>query len=979
MQQRAGVGSTGFGSVWARCVSVCLVLCAPLLALDGSKRLTQYAHRVWGQEEGLVQPTVYSILQTRDGFLWLGTQDSLIRFDGQHFREYEYNGRAVLHGSLIRALAEDKDGNLWAATIGNGLAEIGVDGTFRHYTKQNGLPAANAFCLDRQGGDLLACTESGLMAVSPNGSIRLVDPTPVRGTCEAPDGIRWAASTQGGLTRGGRKVLDDDVSSLVCAHDGSVWAGTSAGVLRIDGSDIRRITTANGLPDNAVDSLSESPDGSIWIGTDGGITRWKAGDLSVYRTRDGLSHSVVLSMYFDREGTMWAGTKDGLDEFTNPKLTPYTTTEGLASNEAGPLAQDAAGRLWLGTLDAGLDYFDGHAFHNLRARNGLASDTVLSLAVDSSGDLWVGTADGLNRVHNGAVNAAFARGKQITAITVAPDGGVWVATPDGLAEVRGSSLRMQLKGTVTALGESPGAGLFLSSRADRVSVWNAGSLHTYPIPSMVRPASCYLPDPSQKAIWIGTLGGGLMRWKDGKLVRIHVKDGLWDNRLYALLRDGRRNIWIASSKGIFRVSEQQLNDFADGKISTVTSIPFTTGQLRFECRSGVQPAALRTRDGRMWFSTTNGFVVLNPEHLVADGTPPPVRITAAIVDGDRVAGVTAVRVRPWQRNLEIRYAGLSFISPERVTFRYILEGFDKNWTDAGSRREAFFTNLPPGDYRFRVVAQNSDGIWSSAPAELELHVLPRLYQRRWFWPALAACLGLLAFAIYRWRVRQLQTAFNLVLAERTRIARELHDTLLQGLSGVTMQLQALWMRMPVSREKQLLREIILDAGQCSTEARQSLMGLRAQPNATVLFSEKLAKLCQEAVASNAVRLELELEPVNLADRPETEYQLLRIAQEALSNTVKHADAEMIRVTLRTQNGWLHLGMADDGAGFDNSTDFSDLGHFGLKGMQERATEMGAQFVVKSGRAGTSITVRVPVANVGEPVGDLVPETEHQEK
>jgi anti-sigma regulatory factor (Ser/Thr protein kinase) len=424
-----------------------------------------------------------------------------------------------------------------------------------------------------------------------------------------------------------------------------------------------------------------------------------------------------------------------------------------------------------------------------------------------------------------------------------------------------------------------------------------------------------------------------------------VRDGLYDNRIYSILRDDHANFWMASSKGIFRVSEKELQDFADGKARYLTSLPFTTGQLHFECRSGVQPAAWRTRDGRLWFSTTNGLVVVDPNHLVNNSIAPPVQITSVVVNGNRVPPRAALHLHPQERNLEVRYAGLSFISPEKMTFRYMLDGYDKTWTDAGSRREAIFTNLPPGNFEFRVMGRNADGVWSAETASLGFGIEPRLYQRRWFFPLLVLLAAGLIAAGYRMHIRRLQHGFDLVLAERSRIARELHDTLLQGFAGITMQLQALWTRLPISKEKSFLSDVIKDAAQCSTEARQSLWGLRTRTSASPDFSGKLANLARDTTAQSSVELSLQLDSVSLESRPEAEYQLLRIAQEAISNSLRHARAAKIHIRLSASGKRGELRIADDGEGFDAGR--QQFGHFGVAGMRERASEIGARLTIES--------------------------------
>lgn len=975
----------------------------PSKSLDARKTLTQYVHRIWGQEEGLFQPTIYSILQTHDGFLWLGTQDSLIRFDGVQFREFDGPGASAFHDTLIRTLLEDREGNLWVGSVGAGLGRIAPDGVLTHYMAANGLPSDNVFCIDSGSDDQLwVCTDKGLARFG-NGQFRnytTADGLPsnqVRATCTAV-GTRWVAGLDFGLASwngsrfrqysGDFLKPSDKVTALACAEDGSLWAGTNAGVLHIHGADSRLLTTQDGLLDDAVSSLLAGRDGSVWVGTNDGITRIRGDQFSVYGTRDGLSHSLVFSLYIDREGTLWAGTKDGLDQFTDGNVTPYTTNEGLLSNETGPVLEDRAGRLCIGTLGWGLDIFENGKFHAVTARDGLTDNTVFSLELDRTGDLWVGTKRGLNRLRDGRVIASYTQrdglsGAEVHSLFEDSEGTLWIGTEKGITrfdhdhfavvplspEESGDPVLALAGGrTVRVFASTDGAGLY-TLRDHEFTPYSLG---------VTRPVDCFFLDHAHHTAWMGTLGSGLLRWQNDNIARVRVKDGLYDNRIYGILNDGRGNFWMASSKGIFRVSQNQLEALADGKIRSVDSMPFSTGQLRFECRSGVQPAACRTHDGRLWFSTTNGLVVVDPEHLAQNDVPPPVQITAVLVNGERIGMSGPLDLKPSQSNVEIRYAGLSFVSPEKVTFRYKLDGFDKQWTEAGSRREAFFTNLPPKHFKFLVYARNANGAISVSPAAVEFAVEPKLYQHVWFFPLLALVLAGLAAAIYHGRVKQLRQRFDLVLAERSRIARELHDTLLQGLSGITMQLQALWMRMPASKEKEFLAAIIEDAGACSHEARQSLWGLRTHGPRTQEFSDKLAQICREVLQKSDISLKLDLQPVGLQALPETEYQLLRIAREVVSNTLAHAYATVLHVHLRINKGQLYLDFEDNGVGFAAQNGVKLLDHFGLVGIRERAEEIGAGLTVSSSPGeGTKIAIRLLLTKIRGSESNAEPGVEHQ--
>jgi signal transduction histidine kinase len=358
----------------------------------------------------------------------------------------------------------------------------------------------------------------------------------------------------------------------------------------------------------------------------------------------------------------------------------------------------------------------------------------------------------------------------------------------------------------------------------------------------------------------------------------------------------------------------------------------------------------------------DGLVVVDPQQLRSNRVAPPVAITSVVVNGQR-AGPNHGNLRlksSQSNNLEIRYAGLSFVSPEKVAFRYMLSGYENAWIDSGERRAAFYTNLPPGSFTFRVQARNADGVWSETPASFAFTVEPKLYQRWWFFPALFLLGSLAVAAIFRMRIRRLRQRFDLILAERNRIARELHDTLLQGLSGITMQLQALSRRLPASGEKEVLGEIIRDAGRCATEARQSLWGLRQPKDDAPEFSRKLADIAQGAVDGKPLALSLHIAPISLRNMPDCEFQLLRIAQEAAANAIKHANASRLSVHAYLERSKLVLKVEDDGVGQGTMT--ASPGHYGIQGMRERAEEIGAELSIDSSpERGTSVWVTLPLA------------------
>jgi signal transduction histidine kinase/ligand-binding sensor domain-containing protein len=960
-------------------------------ALDPSRTLTQSLHRIWQVPQGLPQATIYCVLQAHDGYLWLGTQTGLVKFDGVRFTSIG-EAQGVSPANLwIRDLAEDGDHALWAAANGNGLIRLHKNSVARYSTNE-GLPSADVhalFCDSK--GVLWACTASGVASFSKGNFVKQGNASiDVWAACEAKDGTLWTGGDGPQLialnsTTAPRNLAslpaNASVRALLATTDGTLWIGATDGLVRLKDDKETRLTTADGLADNAVYTLAQGRDGVLWIGTKNGFSRLRNGEFESFRATDGLSQSTVYALCEDREGSLWVGTKHGLNQFLDRRTIPFTASEGLSSNDTGPVFQDRAGNVWVGTLDAGLNRFDGHHFTALTTAQGLASPTVRALADDGAGGVWVGTNHGINHLQGARIDQTYTTANglpsdDITCLYRDRDGQLWAGTTAGPARFhdgRFTPLSSPEKSPVAAIIKQSDNSLFIAGRNGGLQRLSNDHLTDVAFDKLPRrgPVDAFYEDDDH-LLWIGTLGDGLYLLDGAKAFRFSMRDGLFDDDIYGIVADDQDRLWMACSKGIFYVNRADLRKFAAGLLSAVVSTPFSpTDALRtVECKSGVQPAAWRMADGRLWFATVRGVIVVDPGRLRRNAPPPPVVIEEVIVNGRSENPAHIERLAPGLKNLEFRYTGLSFLSPGRMTFRYKLEGFDRDWIDAGARREAFYTNLPPGPFTFRVTAANADAPPNEAANPVAFVLAPHFYQRSFFIPLCIAAAALTAWLAYRLRVRRIEERLHTIGAERSRIARELHDTLLQGFSGVTMEMQALAARLPSSGERATLEEIIRDAGNCMREARRSVAGLRSVPGGSGKESglaTAIAQAARQLTETRDIRLTLKLDPAAPQLSADTEYNLLRITAEAVSNAVRHSGSRTLEVTLdRAAPRQLRLAIRDEGTGFDPSPASGAIaGHYGLIGMRERAAQIGAHLEVQSrpGR-GTTITVSLPTEDSG---------------
>jgi PAS domain S-box-containing protein len=769
-------------AIWTLCAA--LLAASSAYALDPSQAVTQYSLRVLQNSDGLPQNAITAIAQTKDGYLWFGTQEGLARFDGVRFTVFDKrNTPAFASNHQITGLLVSRDGALWISR-NDGISRY-HDGRFTTFASPEGLSRGFMWSLAEgadgsiwmasysvglvrfHGGKFTALTtKEGLVASS------------VWSTYVSRDGTLWAGTNGGGLSRFANGRFSSFTTKNGLAHDivfaisedrsGAIWIGTNDGLNRYQDGKITTFTTADGLSNNSIRALREDRNGNLWIGTEGGgLNRYSRGVFTSLGVSQGLSNASVISLLEDREGSLWAGTYGGgVNQLLSGKVSTITRTEGVIGELVWSVREARDGALLVGTNDGFTRWKDGRAT-NLTTREGLSSNVVRAILEDSNGALWLGTGDGLNRYANGRVTVyRTADGLShdiIRTLFEDREGNVWIGTRGGGATRYRDGVFTVMDGksgfadVVETISQDADGSLWFST-VGGVQVLQNGKLRHYGTRDGLSNESVRVTHHDRDgAHWIGTYGGGLNRLKNGRITAITSRDGLFDDLVYSILEDDRGYLWMSCNRGIFRVRKAELNDFADGKIKRIHSTSFgvADGMKDAECNGG-SPAGWKGRDGRLFFPTGRGVVIIDPKHLPTNSIAPNVLNEAVLVDG-RVVAVPAagLLLKPRRRSLEIRYSAPSFIAAKKVTFRYRLEGFSDDWIDAGDRRTAFYTNLSPGDYAFEVMARNNDGIWSR-PRRLPIHIEAAFYETAWFY---AACVALALLAVgagVRMRLRILE-------------------------------------------------------------------------------------------------------------------------------------------------------------------------------------------------------------------------------
>jgi len=970
----------------------------------------EYLHDAWTTENGLPQNDVLPV-QTRDGYLWLATQGGLARFDGVKFTIFDTGNTAGLRSNRILALSEDSAGDLWIGTQSGGLTRYSR-GVFTTYTTAEGLPDNNVFNVLADGrGDIWASTPKGLARLR-GGRFNVY--TPRDGLPEdrafivgsGPDGGLWLSAgagltqfREGRFTTFGRiEGFPEDwprhVSDLHAARDGSVWLATRYGLARLENGVFSVLVTypRTGPGDAGTQTvlhIYEGRQGDVRLLTPGGLARYAGGALVVdvpVPEMAGLAvWGGVRAVMEDREGNVWLGTGGkGLHRFKPRQVTAYAAAEGLSDRGFIPITGDGEGGLWLGGV--GLFRYQGGRFSRLDF-----DAHVRSLYRDGGGTLWVGTdGAGLYRVEGGRVldehplNASL-RGAAVGAINEDREGNLWVGAggdegqEGGLYRLKGGE--GERFGTAEGL-VSNDVRLIAVDRRGALWVGTTGGLSRFEGGKFTNYTTAqglsnnYVRDvyeDAEGALWVGTYGGGLNRLKGGRVARVTTGEGLFDNVVSRILEDGRGNLWMSCNRGIFRVSLRELNDVADGRAASVNSVSYgvSDGMLSNEANGGGQPAGWRADDGGLWFPTIRGVVRIDPSNL--NPLPPLVHVEQVLVGRTPADPRREVEVPPGRGGLEIHYTGLSLAAPEKVRFRYKLEGYDAEWVEAGSRRAAYYTNAPPGRYVFRVRASNNDGIWGEQEATVSVIIVPPFWRTWWFLCCAVAAAAAAVFLFYRRRMarveraRRAQEEFSRQLiasqeGERKRIAAELHDSLGQDLLIIKNR-AALGLRLldDPARAREQIEQIAGTASQSIREVRKIAYNLRPYQLDEIGLTQALEELVERVSGSCPVRLSAEIDNVDDLFPADSAINLYRIVQEGINNVLKHSGAAEARVTVRRGPAELEVAIEDDGRGFVPDARGAGGGGrgFGLSGLAERARILGGRLSVRSapGR-GTSVRLTI---------------------
>lgn len=977
---------------------VLLVLYSRAFALAPDRRISQYAHTAWRIQDGYFSGTPQTITQTKDGYLWIGTQSELVRFDGVRFVAWTAPNGKQLPSSFIHSLLGASDGSLWIGTS-RGLAHW-TNGDLVVYSATSDF--IEAVLQDSKG--VVWITRSRVH--DPNGPLCQTVGNILR-CYGAADGIPfpyaqplfqdaqgslWLGSSLGvcSWTPGKPQTFTKDalaqfkglqgVSSITGGADGSVLVGIQKVGQGLGLQQLREgVWKEYAVPGLRGDSTNVSAlftdrAGDLWVGTaNNGLYRVHAGRADHFGSADGLSSDAVQGFYEDHEGNLWVATSRGIDRFHDTPVVTYSIHEGLTSEDVDSVLVSRDGTVWVGNVQ-GLDVLHAGRVAEIGRRNGLPGNVITSLLEARDGRLWAGVDSGLTVYDHGHFRWVNRPGGKPVGVVVSlaedPDGSIWAATTQpSLVHIRDSAVHEELVPPqvprVSSIASDSKEGIWLGLWSGALARYRHGQLETL-TPSRPNNSSIRnLLVESDGSAW-GATHEGLFRWKERQMEVLGAHNGLPCDDIYASARDNHGTLWLDTQCGFIMIQSRELERWwrePDTQVQVKTLDVFDGAQPGL---TNFRPEISKAPDGKLWLANENILQVVDPDHIDGNRIPPPVVVEQIIADRKRYLPDDHLQLPARSRDIEIDYTALSLVVPEKVRFRYKLDGRDTEWQDPENRRRAFYSDLPPGKYQFHVIAANNDGVWNEQGTTLGFTVLPAFFQTGWFRTgAILMALGLL-WLIYGLRVRQLaaniQGRFNERLEERERIARDLHDTLLQGIFSASIHFDVADKRLPTdSPAKSPLQRGLELLRQVSKEGRNTLLALRPPSSTGSDLPEALSRLRNELAlpASTAFRVITEGDPQPL--RPLIRDEVYLISREAVFNASRHSNASSVEVEIDFASRNLRVLIRDNGCGIDSALLKSGReGHWGLANMRERAERIGGTLEVFSRiNSGTVVQLWVP--------------------
>jgi signal transduction histidine kinase/ligand-binding sensor domain-containing protein len=984
---------------------ILFVLALSSVGYTQTKSAPPYVSRQWNMDDGLPQSSVNSIIQSRDGYIWLATFGGLVRFDGVDFDVYDRSNTPGMRSDRILRIMEDHSGSLWCSTENGVLRKTGDQ--FINYDIDNGTNQYSPSMMAEDARGMIWAAADGILYRFIDEQFRpvqaLTDPILAFRAMNEPSGV-WIVHRHEVFRTFGdsivqvmdlSKMLNGQINDIVEYPAGSqtYWIATKEeGIIRFGNGDTVRLGVKDGLPWGTVRAFFVDRGGVLWASAFNGLCRWNGTRFEPVRTVDGKLDKEFGPITQDREGNYWVGTTaNGLFRMTTSVISAIGPELGLAEGKMLSLTRRRDGSMIFGTNCGGVyEWRNGRAFYSEMNKH-LMNLCVWSVLEDSKGRIWTGSRQ-LTRFDDvrkkGVVfdssNGYY--GLDIFALFEDSKGILWIGCLNGLFRYDGERFAQYMKkdglpsNDVRTITETPDGTLWIGT-ADGVAVMQNSRLTPFELvaaadSSLIR--SRYvraIHRDSAGTMWFGTYGGGIVRFKNGIRSVITTKDGLFDNIVSHIVDDGQGNFWFGCNRGIFSVRQDELNAVAEGKIPAVQSYAFgmSDGMVSAETNGGFQPSVIRDEGGNIFFPTVSGVAVVATRAVRHNSVVPPVVIEQVSVEGKDVPPDAPIIVPHDSTILTIHYAALSFSDPSKVRYRFKLEGFDKAWTEAGLRRTAYYPNIPPGEWTFRVIASNNDGVWNTVGASIPITVLPPFWMTWWFRTLILLIFLVSGPLVYYLRVTTLQRekkaqrqfAERLIGSqeqERRRIAADLHDGLGQQILIIKNRVELAMKNVqdPVETEEQL-KEIAESARSAINDVRTISHGLRPIHLEQFGLRETLVNLFDQVGETSSIEFVYHIDQIDGCIPSEREINFFRIIQEGINNILKHSDAAQASCMIRRTDPVITASLWDNGKGFDMTALKEGLG---MTGIRERTKILGGISEVRSTPGqGTTVLITIPIQKI----------------